>query len=166
MTGVSKFALFLALVPLKTAIPKDGSFVLDGIAYIPVPYCELMEHPMEYDGKRIAVRAGHMIGFEEQVMLSLKCRTLTSLAFMPEIIKAERLFHKAHRPGTYNATFYGIFHKERLINEIGIQGPHQFNVQYMENIEAIKKRVEDQDHLSKKVQQKPCQGEEMPKARK
>jgi hypothetical protein len=166
MMRFSKFVLFLALVPLKTAIPKDRSFVLDGIAYTPVQYCELMEHPIEHDGKRIAVRAGYMIGFEIQVMLSLKCRELTSLAFMPENLKAERVLHKARHQGTYNATFYGTYHKERLIKVTGIQGPHQLDVHYMENIEVLSKSDEDPDHLSKKVQQKLCQGNEMPKERK
>jgi alkyl hydroperoxide reductase subunit AhpF len=161
---LSKLVLFLALVPLKTAIPKDRSFVMDGIAYTPVSYCELMGHPMEYDGKRIAICAGCVVGFEVQVMLSLKCRDLTYLAFMPETAKAERVLQKALRPGTSNATFYGTFHKEMLIKTFGIQGSYQFDVHYIKNIEFISKRVEATDNLSKKVQQKLCQGNEMPKA--
>jgi hypothetical protein len=166
MKRFSKFVLFMALVPLKTAIPKDRSFVLDGISYTPIPYCELMEHPMEYDGNRIVVRAGYMMGFEMQVMLSFKCRGLTFLAFMPETLKAERVLHKAGRQGTYNATFYGTFHKELLVKRSGIQGSHQFDIHYVKNIEVLSKSDEDPDHLSKKVQQKLCQGNEMPKARK
>jgi hypothetical protein len=164
MKRLSKLVLFLALVPLKTAIPKDRSFVLDGIDYTPVSYCELMGHPMEYDGKKIAVRAGYMIGFEMQVMLSLKCRELTFLAFMPETLKAERVLHKAGRQGTYNATFYGTFHKELLAKRSGIQGSHQFDIHYLENIEVLSKMDEHPDHLSDKVQRKLCQGNEMPKA--
>jgi hypothetical protein len=160
----SKLFFLLALVSSRNAIAQ--SYVLDERGYTPVSYCELMRNPMEYDGKRIAVRAGCMLGFEMQVILSVKCRELTSLAFMPEIPKAERIFHKAPS-GTSNATFYGIFHKERLTNMTGMHGPHQLDVYYMENIKFISTNFEDlKAALSKKAQQNLIQGDEMPEAPK
>jgi hypothetical protein len=121
---------------------------------------------MEYDGKRIAVRAGYMLGFEEQVMLSLKCRNLMYLAFRPETRKAEHVFRKVLRQGgTFNATFYGTFHKEMLVNINGIHDSYQFDVHYMNNIEIISKQTEDRDALSKQTQQKLCEGDEVPNVR-
>jgi hypothetical protein len=164
MKAAHVLTLVFALVPLRTAIPKDRAFVLDRKTYTPVPYCELVRNPMEYDGKRIAVRSGYMLGFEEEVMLSLKCRDLTLMAFKPETVKAERVLQKARRHwGTFNATFYGTFHKEILIKMVGIQDSYQFDVQYMANIEAISKKAEYPNALSKKAQKKLCQGTEMPK---
>ena len=163
MKAAHVLIIVLALLPLKAAARNETAFVLDGITYIPVPYCELMGHPMEYDGKRIAVRASYMLGFENQVMFSMKCSELTSLAFMPETLKAERVFYKARHQGTYNATFYGMFHKENSIKVTGIQGPHQFDVCYMDNIEVISKSDGDPHLLSEKAQQKLCQGTETPK---
>jgi hypothetical protein len=121
---------------------------------------------MEYDGKNITIRASYVLGFEEQVMFAMKCPNLMTLAFMPKGFKAERVIRKARRNwGIFNATFYGTFHKERLINVIGIHDLHQFDVYSMENIEVISKKTVDPEKLSKKTQQKLCQGDEVLKIR-
>jgi hypothetical protein len=133
--------------------------------YTPVSYCELVGHPMEYDGKRIAVRASYVLGFEVQVMLSLKCPDWTFPAFMPETHKAERVLTEARRPGTSNATFYGVFHKELLIKTSELQGSYQLDVQYMEDVKIISKTIQGLHGLSRKEQQRLCQGDEVPNVR-
>jgi len=123
---------------------------------------------MEWDGKRIAVRASYVLGFEVQVMLSLKCPDWTFPAFMPETPEAERVVTKARHPGTSNGTFYGVFHKELLPlhKRSELQGSYQLDVQYMEDVKIIFKRIQGLHGLSRKEQQKLCQGDEVPNVRK
>jgi len=136
--------------------------------YTPVSYCELVGHPMEYDGKRIAVRATCLLAYEVQVILSLKCRTLTYLLFKAETPKAERVLQKQIQRdgGTFNATFCGTFHKEMLKKTSSVHGSYQLDLQYMENVKNISKKMRWLEDLSKMEQQKLCQGDEVPNVRK
>jgi hypothetical protein len=136
--------------------------------YTPVSYCELVGHPMEYDGKRIAVRATCLLAYEVQVILSLKCRNLTYLSFEAETPKADRVLQKQiHRDGgTFNATFYGTFHKEMLSKTFSVHGSYQFDLQYMEDVKIIAKKMRWVEDLSKMEQQKLCEGDEVANVRK
>jgi len=123
---------------------------------------------MEYDGKRIAVRATCLLAYEVQVILSLKCRNLTYLSFEAETPKAELVLQKQiHRDGgTFNATFCGTFHKEMLSKTFSVHGSYQLDLQYMKNVQIISKKMRWVEHLSGMEQQKLCQGDEVPKIRK
>lgn len=85
-------------------------------AYLPVAYCDLIERPAEFDGKRIAVFASYRYGYEWQEIYLLTCREggKTWLEFPSEPPKEmKRAFRMTPKSqGTLNGTFAGVFHSK------------------------------------------------------
>jgi hypothetical protein len=138
--------------------------------YIPVQYCELVQHWNEYDGKNVAIRASYRYGFEWREIFGMKClEQITWAEFEPESDSAEKSIDRAMRKiprqqGTINATFYGTF-KGTKGHRYGHLGGYAFgfDVKFIEDVEVVSKDDLIPPKLSVKEQNKLCQGNEQPK---
>jgi len=78
----------------------------DVSTYTPVSYCELIRHAVQYDGRRVAVRASYRYGFEWQEMFCMKCRDhgKTWLEFESDTSSSVRRALRKARPGRARST--------------------------------------------------------------
>jgi hypothetical protein len=158
-------AIAFGVVPIVNAQQQHGD--TDTASYTPVSYCELIRHPAEYDGKRVAVRATYRYGFEWQELFGLKCRDTgkTWLEFETETAATVRraLSKAPQHQGTLNATFYGTFRGTK--GPYGDGGyPFRFDVKSVRAVEVVSKDGWAPERLSASEQQKLCQGDEQPTA--
>jgi hypothetical protein len=132
-------------------------------AYLPVSYCELVQKPMDYDGKKVAVRASYRYGFEWQEMFCMRCRAArkTWLEFEAGAAAGVRhaLAKAPHDQGTLNATFYGIFR--------GVRGPYgdggydfKFDLTSATAVEVVSRQGWVPERLTHNEQKKLCQGDD------
>jgi hypothetical protein len=155
-------SLCVLLAAGKTA-KAQGTSQANTAGYSPVSYCELIRHPKDYDGKKVAVRATYRYGFEWQELFGVKCRDQgrTWLEFGADSASATRraLAKAPNHQGTLNATFYGTFQASK--GPFGDGGyAFKFDVQSVKAVEVISKDGWAPERLSTSEQQRLCQGDE------
>jgi hypothetical protein len=165
MKILSNFLIVLSFFAFNATAKDKQKYILNGEEYTPVPYCELAQHPKQYDGKRVIVRANFNIGFEQNfTIFGVKCTSegITLLGFYSD--DEATFFRKAAKHfGFFNATLYGTFRYSKSV--ICPSCSFRFELRKIENVDNITRstRWDDLDTLSEKAKRKVCQGDEMPK---
>lgn len=128
------------------------------IGYTKVSYCELIDHPEEYDGKQIEVKASHRYGFEWQELLCMKCRgkkkTWLEISLENED-PLKRVLRKLPKDqGIINATFYGVFHTGGSYGDGGYA--HMLDLKFMKDLKIISRNGGVPELLPAKIQKQLC----------
>jgi hypothetical protein len=155
------FSIVLLFMWIISALAKDKGFVLNGVPYEPVAFCNLISHPTDYDGKRVAIRASYALGFEQQQIFCAKCEDKGYVWL--ELSMEESVQKASRKSGIYSATLYGTFYKSaaRFCHEC----PFRFAVNHVEDWALIYRGSghETMARLPEKARRKVCQGDEMPR---
>ena len=130
--------------------------------YVPVAFCDLVERPAEYDGRRVSVYATYRYGFEWQEIYCMKCRggDKTWPEFPPdspqEMRRALRRAPKGQ--GTLNGTFKGAFQSQP--GAFG-DGGYRFQLvlESVTNVEVISRSSGAPEALTEAERKRLCHGE-------
>jgi len=150
--------LFFAIVVFSSAVETAGQETI--VTAADVDYCELLQNPAEFDGKRVTIKATFRYGFEWQEIFCLSCRDLakTWLEIDDDTIsasarKALKKFPK--NEGTVTADFSGTFESSK-----GPYGDGSYRFRFiLEDIrqpEVVSKSGFDPSHLPRNVKCKVC----------
>ena len=103
-----RLVLLCLFTLVSIAAPSDGN-----VDYLAVTYCDLVQNPELYSGKRVSVTATYRYGYEWQEIYCLTCRDVgkTWLEFPQDPPdEMERAFKGTPKgQGTLNANFKGVF---------------------------------------------------------
>jgi hypothetical protein len=124
-------------------------------------FCEVINRPAVFDGKRVSVRASYRYGFEWQEVYCLECRSLAKvwLAIPPELPKGvqKNLNRLPKNQGTINATFTGVFHGSRsAFGDGGYQ--YQLDLESLERVVVVPKSGAVPEALPATERAKICHG--------
>ncbi len=146
---------------LEAAIEDSQKQSDDKLAsYAQVSYCDLLQHPKEYDGKQVAMRASYRYFFEVSEMFCLKCRdkgkTWLEYSFDNAKTVNRALRNTPDHQGIINAVFYGTFR--------GTEGGYgdggylyKFDLEFVKDVKVVYRDGRDPELLPANVKKKVCQ---------
>ena len=143
--GRLSFGLVLMACVSKGAAPAK---------YIAVKYCDLVDRPSEYDGKRVTFSGNYRYGFETNEVYCVACRgEIRTFGLYSRGAQAKEMKKAPDGSGTIIATFSGVF---RNHTDIGNGYTYQLDIEGITNVRVISKNYAVPERLEQSERQRLC----------